>query len=160
MITRDLFIRPIGTVSSPRQQPIDDDWDSIISIVDLASSFGPDSVRGLADFSHIEVVFLFHAVEPEAVCRGARHPRGSLAWPEVGIFAQRAKDRPNRIGVSICELLAIDGTSLHVRGLDAMAGSPVLDVKPYIAEFAPRTPVHQPVWSSELMQSYWRRQSS
>jgi tRNA-Thr(GGU) m(6)t(6)A37 methyltransferase TsaA len=158
-LTDDLFIRAIGIVLSPRQQPLDDDWDSVVCTVDLAPSFGPESVRGLADFSHLEVVYLFHAVDPEAVCRGARHPRGNLAWPEVGIFAQRAKDRPNRIGISICELLSVDDTRLRIRGLDAIDGSPVLDVKPYFAQFAPRTPVHQPAWSTELMRSYWSKES-
>jgi tRNA (Thr-GGU) A37 N-methylase len=89
------------------------------------------------------------------VTTGARHPRGNRDWPAVGILSQRAKGRPNRIGVTVCELVAVDGLELRVRGLDAVDGSPVLDVKPYMAEFAPRGPVRQPAWSSELMQGYW-----
>lgn len=76
-------------------------------------------------------------------------------WPLVGIFAQRAKGRPNRLGVTTCELLSVDGLSLQVRGLDAIDGTPVLDIKPYVLEFAPRTPVRQPAWISELMRGYW-----
>ena len=66
--------------------------------------FGPEAVAGLEGFSHLEVVFLFDRVDPAAVELGARHPRGNRAWPRVGIFAQRAKDRPNRLGVSRCRL--------------------------------------------------------
>ncbi len=84
-------------------------------------------------------------------------PRGNPEWPAVGIFAQRAKNRPNRLGVSTCELVGVDGCTLDVRGLDAIDGTPVLDVKPYLAEFGPRSPVHQPVWSHELMAGYFDR---
>ena len=70
------------------------------------------------------------------------------------MFAQRAKMRPNRLGVSACRLLAVDGLDLHVRGLDAIAGSPVLDVKPFMREFEPAA-THQPTWATELMQGYY-----
>ena len=86
---------------------------------------------------------------------GARHPRGNPDWPRVGIFAQRGKDRPNRLGVSRCELLAVDGTAVRVRGLDAVDGTPVLDLKPWMAEFGPRGDMRQPAWASELMRGYW-----
>jgi aminoglycoside 3-N-acetyltransferase I len=74
----------------------------------------------------------------------------------VGIFAQRAKGRPNRIGVTTCELVGVDQRVVTVRGLDAVDGTPVLDLKPYMVEFAPRTQVRQPAWSHELMRDYWR----
>ncbi len=112
-------------------------------------------MAGLDGFSHVEVVFLFDRVDPDAVCEHARHPRGNPDWPEVGIFAQRAKDRPNRIGLCTCELVAVEGASIVVRGLDAIDGTPVLDVKPYLEEFAPRGAVRQPAWSHELMRDYW-----
>jgi tRNA (Thr-GGU) A37 N-methylase len=113
------------------------------------------ATAGLEDFSHLEVVFVFHLVTPDDVVTGARHPRGRTDWPAVGILAQRAKGRPNRIGVSRCELLGIEGLTLAVRGLDAVDGTPVLDVKPYMVEFGPRGPVHQPTWAGELMRAYW-----
>lgn len=72
-----------------------------------------------------------------------------------GIFAQRAKGRPNRLGVSVCELLAVEGLTVTAQGLDAIDGTPVLDLKPYLQEFAPRSPVRQPAWSHELMAGYW-----
>ena len=112
-------------------------------------------VAGLDGFSHVEVVFQFHGVDEQAVNLGARHPRGRTDWPRVGILAQRAKARPNRLGVTTCELVGADGLRLTVRGLDAIDGTPVLDVKPYMAEFAPRTPTRQPAWATELMAGYW-----
>ncbi|MEZ5144188.1 MAG: TrmO family methyltransferase [Acidimicrobiales bacterium] len=87
--------------------------------------------------------------------RVLRRPRGNEAWPEVGIFAQRAKDRPNRIGVTTCRVVAVDGAVLHVVGLDAVDGTPVLDIKPHMVEFGPRGEVHQPSWATELMRGYW-----
>jgi tRNA (Thr-GGU) A37 N-methylase len=112
-------------------------------------------LRGLTEFTHVEVIYLFDRVDPETVTLGARVPRGNPAWPEVGIFAQRAKNRPNRLGLATCTLLAVDGSSIRVRGLDAIDGTPVLDIKPLMAEFGPRGPVHQPAWSHELMRDYY-----
>jgi tRNA (Thr-GGU) A37 N-methylase len=73
----------------------------------------------------------------------------------VGIFAQSAKGRPNRLGVSLCHLERVEGLDLHVRGLDAMDGSPVLDIKPYLSGFAPRGTVREPDWAREIMEKYW-----
>jgi len=73
----------------------------------------------------------------------------------VGIFAQRAKDRPNRLGSTVVEILKRDGRVLTVAGLDAVDGTPVLDIKPVMVEFLPRTTLRQPAWSHELMRAYW-----
>jgi tRNA-Thr(GGU) m(6)t(6)A37 methyltransferase TsaA len=148
-------VRAIGTVTSSRAEAIDDDWGEVTATIDLLPPLDPRSVAGLEDFSHVEVVFLFDRVGEGGVCLHARHPRGNPDWPEVGILAQRAKDRPNRIGLCTCELVAVNGASIVVRGLDAIDGTPVLDVKPYMSEFAPRGDVRQPAWSHELMSGYW-----
>ncbi len=117
---------------------------------------GDDAAAGLRAFSHLEVVYVFDRVDPAGVDRGSRHPRGNTEWPAVGILAQRAKNRPNRIGVTVCELMAVrPGGILEVRGLDAIDGTPVLDIKPYMTEFGPRGDVIQPGWSRELMAGYW-----
>ena len=149
-------VRPIGWVSSSRTEPIDDDWDSITSTITLdGEQFTPDALKGLDQFSHAEVIYIFDRVDPETVETTARHPRGQSNWPAVGIFAQRAKGRPNRLGVSVCQILCVEGLTLSVRALDAIDGSPVLDLKPYMSEFAPRGPVRQPDWSHQLMAGYW-----
>lgn len=157
MTRADVFeVAPIGTVRSERREPIDDDWDAVPSRIELdAERFTPDVVAGLDGFSHLDVVYLFHLVDEGDVNLGARHPRGRTDWPLVGIFAQRAKARPNRIGVTSCRLVGIDGLTLHVEGIDAIDGTPVLDVKPNMAEFWPRGEHRQPTWASELMAGYW-----
>jgi len=149
-------MEPIGWVGSPRAEPIDDDWLRVTATIRLDSDrFGADALRGLDEFSHVEVVYLFDRVDPDRVQTAARRPRGNPDWPEVGIFAQRAKARPNRIGVSVCRLVAVDGVTVTVQGLDAIDGTPVLDIKPYISEFAARGEVRQPAWSRQPMAGYW-----
>jgi tRNA (adenine37-N6)-methyltransferase len=149
-------VEPIGWVHSSRSDAVDDDWDAVTATISLdAERFSPDAILGLDAFSHIEVVFLFDQVEPDEIENAARHPRGNTDWPKVGIFAQRAKMRPNRLGVSVCRLLGIDGLVLRVQGLDAIDGTPVLDIKPYMSEFGARGAVEQPAWSHELMATYW-----
>ena len=86
--------------------------------------------------------------------RSSSSPSGGSA---VGIFAQRAKARPNRLGVSRCRLVRVDGTRLVVGGLDAIDGTPVLDVKPWIDAFGPQGAVRQPTWATELMRDYYAR---
>jgi tRNA-Thr(GGU) m(6)t(6)A37 methyltransferase TsaA len=149
-------MQPIGHVSSPRTEAIDDDWDSITSTITLdAARFGPEALAGLSDFSHVEIVYVFDQRDPATVQTGARHPRNNPDWPLVGIFAQRGSARPNLIGVTICSILHVDGLTVAVRGLDAIDGTPVLDIKPYLAEFGPRGEIRQPAWSHELMAEYW-----
>jgi tRNA-Thr(GGU) m(6)t(6)A37 methyltransferase TsaA len=149
-------VTPVGTVRSSRRDAIDDGWDAVTAQILLdADRFDVDSVAGLADFSHVEVIYLFDQVDESEIETGARHPRGNPAWPRVGIFAQRAKMRPNRLGVSACRLLDVDGLTLRVAALDAIDGSPVLDVKPVMHEFLPRGEFRQPAWSHELMATYW-----
>ena len=152
----EIRLEPIGYVRGGRTQPIDDDWDSVDALIELdASRFGPAVVAGLDDFSHLDVVFHFHGVAERDVNLGARRPRGRPDWPEVGIFAQRAKARPNRLGVSTCTLVGVDGLALRVRGLDAIDGTPVLDIKPHVPEMGPRGQVQEPDWMIELMRDYW-----
>jgi tRNA-Thr(GGU) m(6)t(6)A37 methyltransferase TsaA len=152
----EVRLEPVGRVAGGRDEVRDDGWGPVRAVLELDPvRFGPEAVAGLEAFSHLEVVFLFDRVEEPAVETGARHPRGNAAWPRVGIFAQRAKDRPNRLGVSRCRLLDVDGLRLAVEGLDAVAGTPVLDVKPWMAELAPQGPVRQPAWARELMAGYW-----
>ncbi len=155
MAGNEWTVAAIGTVTSSRSEAIDDDWGGVTATIALLPPLDERSVAGLDQFSHVEVVFLFDRVDPDAVCLHSRHPRGNRDWPDVGILAQRAKDRPNRIGLCTCELVAVDGASIVVRGLDAIDGTPVLDVKPYLTEFAPRGDVRQPAWSHELMRDYW-----
>ena len=147
---------PVGRVRGGRADVADDDWGAVTARIELDPAvLDASATAGLDAFSHVEVLYVFDRVDPGAVCRGARRPRGRADWPEVGILAQRAKDRPNRIGVTVCELVSVDGPVLEVNGLDAVDGTPVLDVKPYMTGFGPRGPVREPPWARELMRGYW-----
>lgn len=154
----EIVMTPVGYVRGGREVVDDDGWGSVTARIVL-SGYGPEALAGLDAFSHVEVLFVFDRVDPASVCRGARRPRGREHWPLVGIFAQRAKDRPNRIGSTMCEVVAVGGAAdsawIDVRGLDAVDGTPVLDLKPVMSGFAPRRPVREPAWAVELMAGYW-----
>jgi len=135
----------------------DDSWDSEKVHIELDNShFSDEALVGLKEFSHVEIIFYMDQVDPSKIEQAARHPRNNLEWPKVGIFAQRGKNRPNQIGATVCRILKVEGMKLYLEGLDAVDGSPVLDIKPWITEFAPRGPVYQPQWISELMKKYWK----
>ncbi len=149
-------VLPIGHVTSTRRAAIDDNWDQeLVSIALDPEQFGPEALAGLIDFSHVEVLFLFDQVPLNKIEMGARHPRGREDWPLVGIFAQRGKNRPNRIGLTTCRLVDVDGLTISLIGLDAIDGTPVLDVKPVMREFLPRGELRQPFWVDEIMKEYW-----
>ncbi len=153
---KTISLLPIGRVVSTRKIAEDDNWDSEKVYIELDSAqFTPEALAGLTDFSHVEVLFHMNQVDPQKVETAARHPRNNSEWPKVGIFSQRGKNRPNQIGTTICRILKVEGLQLHLEGLDAMNGSPVLDIKPWVAEFAPRGSIFQPKWISELMHKYW-----
>lgn len=149
-------VRPIGVVRSPRRDLDDDFWGAVEAEIALGPEFGPEALAGLADFSHVEVLFLMHRVDPRQVETGARHPRERTDWPRVGVFAQRGKARPNRIGLSRATVVRVEDRVLRVRGLDAIDGTPVLDIKPWMDEFAPIGATRQPDWSRALMQDYFK----
>ncbi len=148
-------LEPIGHVSSARAQAGDDFWGGTESSIVLDGRFEADALEGLEAFSHAEILFFFDRVDPAKVVSGARHPRNNEAWPAVGIFAQRGKNRPNRIGSTICRILRREGRVLVVAELDAIDGTPVLDIKPVMREFLPRGEIRQPTWVEELMRLYW-----
>ncbi|MEO5902132.1 MAG: TrmO family methyltransferase [Ilumatobacteraceae bacterium] len=155
----DITVQPIGFVTSGRVEAIDDAWDGEASEITLTERFDAASFHGLEAFSHVEVVYQFHLVSEDAVVLGTRHPRERLDWPPVGIFAQRGRVRPNRLAVSVCRLVDVvvdlERPKLAVVGLDAIVGSPVLDIKPVMSGFMPRGEIRQPTWATEIMADYW-----
>jgi tRNA-Thr(GGU) m(6)t(6)A37 methyltransferase TsaA len=154
-MTQMIEVVPVAVVRGGRVEAVDDDWGGVEATIVLDDRFPADALAGLEAFSHLDVIYVFDQVDPDSVNVGARRPRGNPDWPEVGIFAQRAKARPNRIGVTTCDLVAVAGRTITVRGLDAIDGTPVLDLKPYLSGFGPRGEVREPAWSTELMQGYW-----
>lgn len=151
-----ITLQPIGFVQGGRAEPEDDDWGkSLARIVLDDSRFTADALLGLDSFSHAEILFHFHLVAEDEVSTAARHPRGRSDWPRIGIFAQRGENRPNRLGISICRIVAVDGLSLTVEGLDAIDGTPVIDIKPVMSGFLPRGELKEPPWAKDIMRDYW-----
>jgi len=149
-------LEAVGHVRGGRTEAIDDDWGASRARIELdAGRFTDDALAGLTDFSHAEVMFLFDRVDENEIEYGARHPRGRSDWPLVGIFAQRGRNRPNRLGSCVCRIVAVDGLHLDVEGLDAIDGTPVLDIKPVLTGFLPRGEVREPGWAAEIMKDYW-----
>jgi tRNA (Thr-GGU) A37 N-methylase len=147
---------PIGWVQSPITEAVDDVWGGVVSRIELdGERFAPDCLVALSQFSHVEILFQSHSVADSEISFGARHPRGRVDWPLVGIFAQRAKGRPNRLGSTVCRIVSVKDLCVEVDGLDAIDGTPVLDLKAYMREFGPKGEVHQPDWATELMSDYW-----
>lgn len=150
-----IALSQIGTVKNSRRVIEDDHWGGIVSIIELDSLFTEDALLQIDEFSHAEIIYYFHLVQEAKIETGARHPRNNTDLPKVGIFAQRGKNRPNRLGASIVKIIKREGTQLFVQGLDAIDETPVLDIKPVMKEFLPREEVRQPEWATELMKNYW-----
>lgn len=149
-------MQPIGFVSGGRREATKDHWGDNRSRLELDDTrFTAEALLGLGAVSHLEVVFYFHIDADEPVETGARRPRGREDWPRVGIFAQHGRMRPNRIGVSVCRVLGVDGTVVEVEGLDAVDGTPVLDIKPVWSGYLPRGEIREPDWAKEIMRRYW-----
>ena len=152
----EFFAEYIGHISSPRKDMEDDNWGNVVSIIKLDSRFPVSSLKGLEEFSHLEIVFHMNQVDKSKIVTQDRHPRNNQEWPSVGIFSQRAKGRPNAIGVSRCELLEINQSEIKVKSLDAIDKTPILDIKPYVKEFGLIGEVRQPKWIDELMEDYYK----
>jgi tRNA-Thr(GGU) m(6)t(6)A37 methyltransferase TsaA len=151
----NITLRPLAFVKNIRTDQSDDFWGSIISKIELSEDVPAEAFDGIDEFSHLEIIFYFDkADKSKAVYK--HHPRGNKNWPEVGIFAQRKKDRPNSIGLTVAELIKRVGNKIWVRNLDAIDGTPILDIKPVLKEFLPAGEIRQPKWSNELMQNYWK----
>jgi tRNA-Thr(GGU) m(6)t(6)A37 methyltransferase TsaA len=151
----EIKFTPIATVKNLRTAPIDDNWEKIISEIELADHIPTDSFESISAFSHLEIIYYFDQVKNEDVVFSGR-PRGNPGYPSVGIFGQRKKDRPNKIGLATVELLEHKGRMIKVKFLDAIDGTPVLDIKPVFKEFQPRAEIKQPVWVADLMRNYWQ----
>ena len=151
----EINLTPIGMVKNIRLLPTDDYWGGVVSEIELANQIPDEAFDGITGFSHLEIIYYFDKVVPNKIVFSG-HPRGNPDFPTVGIFCQRKKDRPNRIGICTVELLEHHGRTIRVRNLDAIDGSPILDIKPVFREFQPKGEIRQPEWVSDLMRDYWK----
>ncbi|CAG7645238.1 tRNA-Thr(GGU) m(6)t(6)A37 methyltransferase TsaA [Actinacidiphila bryophytorum] len=149
-------VTPIGTVHNDRTDvQHTDNWGAVRSTITVDERFGDAALQGLEGFSHVEVLFVFDQLPERDDYREPRPYRGRADLPPVGVFADRGPRRPNRIGVTCCAVESVRGRELTVVGLDAVSGTPVIDVKPVMVEFQ-AVGVEQPQWVSELMADYFK----
>jgi len=151
----EINLKPIATVRNTRTNPLDDYWGDVISEIELADHIPVEAFDGISDFSHLEIIYYFDKVEPKDMVYSG-HPRSNPNYPQVGIFGQRKKDRPNAIGLCTVELFEHAGRTIRVKYLDAIDGTPVLDIKPVFKEFQPKGEIRQPAWVADLMKDYWK----
>ncbi len=145
---------PIGIVKSPVKEGVDKDWGKVISEIHIDNKFS-DGLSGIDSFSHIIVIFEMHQSNWTPKKDLVRHPQERVDMPLVGIFAQRAKHRPNPIGITSVRLLGVEGNMLRVQGLDAIDETPVLDIKPYFPKYDSVADSHNPEWVDRLMSDYF-----
>jgi tRNA (adenine37-N6)-methyltransferase len=150
-----IILNPIAIVYNDRLEIEDDNWGDVTSKIILDQLLPDDALYGIDSFSHLEIVYYFHKVDKEKIFLGTRHPRNDQTLPQVGIFSQRGKNRPNQLGLTIVRLVKTAGRELVVQGLDCINETPILDIKPVMKEFLPKEPIKQPDWSFEIMRNYW-----
>lgn len=131
LASRPVRFRPIGKVRCDfTEEEIKRKRRSIVSEVIIDPEYG-EALDGVEYYSHLFVIFYLHKVPLKETSALKVHPRGRTDLEKVGVFATRSRNRPNRIGLAVVELLERRGNSLKVRALDALDGTPVLDIKPY-----------------------------
>lgn len=151
---KNIVLKAIATVKNSRPIPFDDNWGEISSEIELLPSMPSEVFKGIETFSHLEIIYYFDKIPVDDIVYSGR-PRGNPVYPEVGIFAQRKKNRPNKIGLCTVELIAHKGRAIVVKNLDAIDGTPILDIKPVYKEFQAVGAIRQPSWVTELMRNYW-----
>jgi len=126
-----VVVKPIGVVRSSVKEPRMGGWESLESTIVVQDRWA-GALDGLEAFSHIFVIYWIHLVSERAQETTTHvHPRGDHRIPLQGVFATRSPVRPNPIGLKVVALVERRGNVLRVRGLDAIDGTPVLDLKPY-----------------------------
>ena len=147
-------IRSVALVRNDRPDPMDSDhWINVVSTIVVDDRLPVDCFQGLEDFSHVEIVYVFDRAS-EHDDYAARSPRNDPSLPPVGVFVDRGPRRPNRLGVTRCAVVSVHERTLTVRGLDAVDGTPVVDIKPVMAAFTPEH-TREPAWVQMLMADYF-----
>jgi tRNA-Thr(GGU) m(6)t(6)A37 methyltransferase TsaA len=149
-----MIVEPIGILKSPVTETTDENWGNVVSEIHLAPNLAL-GLTGIDQFQYIIVIFHMHKSSFDPKSDLIRRPQGRPDMPEVGIFAQRAKHRPNPIGITTVQLTKVDGNVLTVKGLDAIDGTPILDIKPYYPAFDRIEEPRGPEWVKRLMEKYF-----
>ena len=145
-----MTLKAIGTVRNKVKQAPGHgyNWRDVVSEIVVDSSLA-DALDGLDEFSHIIVIWWMHQVAAGQFATKI-HPMGKQELPLVGLFATRSPHRPNPLGKATVRLLQRQGNTLKVKGLDAIDGTPVIDIKPYIPGNDSATDARVPTWITTL----------
>src|ERR1700739_2071327 len=112
-----ITLKPVAITHNPRTEVTDDNWGEIYTEITLEPHMPSEAFEGIEAFSHREIIFYFNKVDDAGIVFSGR-PRGNPDYPVMGIFCQRKKDRPNKIGLCTAELLEHTGRTIKVKGLD------------------------------------------
>jgi len=127
-------LKAIGIIRNEVKHPVKQGWEKVVSDIVVDSNLA-EALDGLEEFSHIIVVYWMHRVSTTGRLPTKVHPRGRQELPVVGLFATRSPQRPNPVGVTTVRLLEHRDNILRVEGLDAIDGTPVIDIKPYLPQY-------------------------
>ena len=150
---KEIMIKPIGYVRNEVHEKKDISWGSDISFIELDEAYHT-GLKGLEELSHEIVLYYLDQAEYIRDKHLQRHPQERSDMPLVDIFSQRGKDRPNRIGLTSVENISVSNSTLAVKSLDAINGTPVLDIKPYFPVYDKKD-AKTPEWVDRLMEQYF-----
>jgi tRNA-Thr(GGU) m(6)t(6)A37 methyltransferase TsaA len=137
-----LTISPIARVNNTVTTPKTSGWERIESTITLSDGLSPEILADLSGFSHLIVIFWLDRLPTDR----PRPSRIEIEGAERSVLATRSQLRPSAIGVSVVTVISVEGTSVRVRGLDALDGTPVLDLKPYIPYYDSVQAATVPAW--------------
>jgi len=150
-----ITLTPVGYVRNNVTDPLDSGWGAVESRIVLEPQWA-GAFDGLEEFSHIQILTYLHKIVAEdRTVPAQRRPRGRADMPLLGVCAQRARVRPNPIGLTACAIVKVGAGELIVRGLDAIDGTPVLDIKPYVPLFDRIESPVVPAWAKQLFEDYF-----
>lgn len=142
-----IHFEPIGIIQNQFIEKVPEEWESVVHHIIVEEKWAP-ALDGIEEFSHLHILFWLHRIKGEISAHV--HPENRQELPAVGLFATRTPYRPNPIGLQVVELISREGNILTVRGLDALNGSPVLDIKPYLPRGDSIPDAKIPAWLKKL----------
>lgn len=147
-------LNPIGYVRNDVEKKKDKSWGADISKIELEEQY-TGGLRGLNEFSHAIIIYYLDKAQFDIEKHLQRRPQNRDDMPLVGIFSQRGKDRPNQIGMTSVKIVSTSDDLLIVEGLDAIDGTPILDIKPYYPVYDCKMNSIVPEWVNRLMEDYF-----
>ena len=149
----DIIMQPIGYVKNNVQDKKDVSWGEDSSTISLYEEFH-GGLKGLEEFSHVIILYYLDKANYDKDKHLQRRPQNREDMPLVGIFSQRGKDRPNKIGMTSVQIEKVNVDSITVKGLDAIDGTLILDIKPYYPVYDKKD-AKVPEWVTRLMEHYF-----